>query len=384
MRFAWQDTPGQVRDAATFIGLPNPALWSGPPVREGDLAGWMDEVKYFTRLEIDSVITLHSRSGTPFELYGRGSDFLNPVRVARYVPCVIEAENAEENPKVLALARTAWREHVDAVAQRFGAPVRVAEDEDEVLEAIWRLAGDEGPDLRLWLNATQVLVPDSPLYTRLPGRALIRLDAHAPEDMAGVTPRPVDEANDVPEWIPDGYQKHAVDLARAEYEAFEDEDRVVDRVRHALGGAVAGGGSVLDLLGTLVDTPFEVRPEADSYSSRHIFRHPDAPQGRLPALHVAHVISVLANHEQEGSARTAQSVEPGLTLHHLDLFNPRVQNSLGVTGREACGVWRLTRAGFEKSIAGKAYMITPADVMERLRTAALAAGTPEEGESPSE
>ncbi|WP_314250663.1 hypothetical protein [Streptomyces sp. DSM 40907] len=370
MPVAWQHEAAQLRDAAIFIGLPDPTLWSGPPVRESEIAAWMEEVKFFTTIEIDSVLTVHSRSGNAFELYGKGRDFLNPVRLARYAPYAIEAESIEENAEILARGRTAWREYADGIARRIGDPVRVTEDDAEVPEAIWRPGGEEGPYLRLWMNSSHGLDPDSPLFTRIPGRVLVRLDAHAPEDMAGVTPREVPGSGDLPEWIPDAYQEHAVEQARLAHETPDDEDRLLERIRHVLGGSIRTGGSVHGYLGRLAATPVEASPDTDSYLWQHTFQHPDAPQGRLPAIHMAHVISVLANHGKEGSARIPETVEPGLTLHYYDLFDPRMQNALAVTGREACALWRQVRSSYEQSITGKSYLITPQDVLDRLRAAA--------------
>lgn len=370
MRVAWQHEAAQLRDAATFIGLPDPTLWSGPPVRESEIAAWMEEVSFFTTIEIDSVLTVHSRSGNAFELYGNGRNFLNPVRLARYAPCAIEAESAQENPEVLARARTAWREYVDGIARRIGAPVRVTQDDAEVPEAIWRPGGEEGPHLRLWMNGSHGLDPDSPLFTKIPGRVLVRLDAHAPADMAGVTPREVSGVSDLPEWIPEVYQEHAVEQARREHETPDDDDRLLERIRHVLSGTISTGGSLHDHLGRLAATPVGAGPDTDSYLWQHAFQHPGAPQGRLPAIHVAHVISVLANHEKEGSARIPETVEPGLTLHYYDLFDPRMQDALAVTGREACALWRSVRSSYEQSITGKSYLITPQDVLDRLRAAA--------------
>ncbi|MFG2992343.1 hypothetical protein ACGFZK_24165 [Streptomyces sp. NPDC048257] len=375
MRVAWQHEAAQLRDAALFIGLPDPALWSGPPVRESGIAAWMEEVRFFTTVEVDAVLTVHSRSGNAFELYGKGRSFLNPVRLARYAPYAVEAESVEENPEVIARARTVWREYVDGIARRIGAPASVTEDDAEVPEAVWRPGDEEGPHLRLWMNCSYGLHPDSPLFTRLPGRALVRLDAHAPADMAGVTPRAVTGVSDVPEWIPDSYQEYALEQARLEYETPDDEDRLVERIRHVLGGAIRAGGSLHDHLGRLATTPVEARPDTDSYLWLHTFQHPDAPQGRLPAIHMAHVIGVLANHEKEGSARIPETVEPGLTLHYYDLFDPRMQNALAVTGREACALWRPVRASYEQSVTGKSYLVTPQDVLDRLTSTARAAAT---------
>ncbi|MET9609336.1 hypothetical protein ABZZ17_30455 [Streptomyces sp. NPDC006512] len=356
----------QVRDAALFIGLPNPALWSGPPVREGDLAAWMESVEYFTTLEINSVLTVHSRSGNAFELYGKGRSFLNPVRLARYSPWAIEADSAEENPEVLVRAHAAWRYYVDGVVRRLGPPVRVTEDGDRFPEAIWLPGGEEGPRLRLWLNCSQVLNPDIQLSDKMPGAALVRLDAYAPAQPADAAPAEVSSANDVPEWIPASYQEYAVQQARLEYEAPEDDDDLVKRIQHALAGALRNGGSVRAYLGDLAESAVASQPDVDSYHWQHVFQHPDAPQGRLPALHMAHVISVLVNQTTDGSARIPETVEPGLSLHYYDLFNPRMQNSLGITGQEACAVWRRVNTSYRASIPGNSYMVAPTDVVERL------------------
>ncbi|MFJ6484357.1 MULTISPECIES: hypothetical protein [unclassified Streptomyces] len=370
MRVAWKHEAAQLRDAAIFIGLSNPVLWSGPPVRESEIAAWTQEVKFFTTIEIDSVLTVHSRSGNAFELYGKGRNFLNPVTLARYAPYAIEAESAPENPEILARARTVWQEYVDGIARRIGAPLRVTPDDAEVPEAVWRPGGEEGPNLRLWMNASYGLDPDGPLFTKVPGRVLVRLDAHVPADMVGVTPRELPEVSDLPEWIPDWYQEHAVEQARREHEAPDDDDRLLERIRHVMGGALSIGGSLHDYLGQLATTPVEAGPEPDSYLWQHTFQHPGAPQGRLPAIHMAHVISVLANHEKEGSARIPETVEPGLTLHYYDLFDPRMQNALAVTGREACALWKPVRSSYERSVTGKSYLVTPQDVLDRLRAAA--------------
>ncbi|MER5773825.1 hypothetical protein ABT144_05955 [Streptomyces sp. NPDC002039] len=210
--------------------------------------------------------------------------------------------------------------------------------------------------------------PENPLFTRIPGHVLVRLDAHAPADMPGVTPRPASGVSDLPEWIPDWHQAHAVEQARLEYETPNDEDRLIERLRHVVGGALRTSGSIHGHLGQLATTPVaESGPDTDSYLWLHAFQHPDAPQGRLPAHHMAHVISVLANHEAKGSARTPETVDPGLTLHHYDLFDPRMQNALAVTGREACALWKPVRASYERSATGKICLVTPQDVLDRLR-----------------
>ncbi|GAA0272847.1 hypothetical protein GCM10010302_08060 [Streptomyces polychromogenes] len=372
MRVAWQHEAAQLRDAAIFIGLPNPALWSGPPVRESAIPAWMEEVKFFSAIEIDSVLTVHSRSGNAFELYGKGRSFLNPVRLARYVPYTVDAETVEENPQALAAARTAWREYVDGIAQRIGAPLQVTEDDADIPEAIWRPGGEEGPHLRLWVNPSYGLAPDNPLFTRIPGRALVRLDAHAPQDLPGVTPRPASGVNDVPDDVPAWYQEHAVEQARLEYEAADDDDLLNDRLRHVVGSAIEAGTSIHGHLGALAATPVaESGPDTGSLLWQHTFEHPDAPQGRLPAQHMAHVISVISNHDAKGSTRTPESVEPGLTLRYYDLFDPRMQNALAVTGREACALWKSVRTSYEASVTGATFLVMPQDVLDRMRSAAL-------------
>ncbi|MFG2298237.1 hypothetical protein [Streptomyces sp. NPDC048603] len=370
MQVIVQHEAAQLRDAVLFIGFPDPALWCGPPVVESEIATWMEEVKFFTAIEIDSVLTVHSRSGNAFELYGKGRHFLNPVRLARYVPCAISAENVGENPEVLAAARAVWREYAVGIEQRIGPPLRITDDDAAVPEAVWRPGGEEGPTLRLWVNTSNGLDPGSRLSTRIPGRALVRLDAHAPADLPGVTPRVVSEVNDVPEWIPEWYQEHAVEQARLEFETPDDEDRLSEGIRHVLGGALTHDGSIHDHLAQLAATAFEADPDTDSYLWQHVFRHPDAPQGRLPAIHMARVMSVIANQMTDGAARTPEGVEPGLRLHYYDLFDPRMQDELAVTGREACALWRSVRSSYERSIAGKSYFITPQDVLDRLRAAA--------------
>lgn len=359
MRVAWQHEAAQLRDAAVFTGLPDPALWSGPPVRESEIAAWMEEVKFFTTIEIDSVLTVHSRSGNAFELYGKGRSFLNPVRLARYAPYAVEAESAPENPEILARARTAWREYVDGVARRIGAPVRVTEDDAEVPEAVWRPGGEEGPHLRLWMNSSHGLDPDSPLFTRIPGRVLVRLDAHAPADLAYVTPR----GSPGRATCRSGSRTGTRSTPSSRRDANTRRRTTTTACSKGSGTCWAARSAPEDPSTTtsaaLATTPAEAHPDTDSYLWQHTFRHPDAPQGRLRPRSTAHVISVLANHEKEGSARTPESVEPGLTLHYYDLFDPRMQNALAVTGREACALWRTVRSSYERSITGKSYLITP-------------------------
>ncbi|MGW2015318.1 hypothetical protein [Streptomyces sp. NPDC001927] len=360
-----------------FASLPGMSeVWAGPPVPESELAAWVTGLTYFTTISVDSVLSLITPSGNAFELYGEGQHFLNPIRLARSCCWAIQAHAPEENEETLGLAVQAWRRYVDAVVHRMGPPARISDDGEAVYEAVWLPDGDDGPHVRLWLNQGMVLNPGNGLFGKLAGSALIRLDVHAPAELpsAEVPSGGGAEVNDVPEWIPPVYQEHAVEQARLAHAALRDEDRLVERIRHVLGGAALHGGSVRAYLGHLSETSIDELPDVDSYLSAHTFRHPDAPQGRLPAVHMAAVIAAIVSQTTDGEARVLEMTEPGAALHYYDLFDPRIQNALALTGSEACAVWRILRESYTRSAVGKTIMVAPPDVQLRLRGAAAEAG----------
>lgn len=362
-----------MKDAALFFALPDiSGIWGGPPIPQSELAGWVEGLKYFRRIDADPVLTLHTVSGNAFELYGKSHIYLNPVRLARYCCYAIQSHSVEDNTETFVQAAQAWQSYTAAVTNRIGAPDEV---DPEGHEAVWRKDGPGGPTLRLWLNVGK-LTPDGHLALS----ALVRLDVHAPEETqrSDVARGPVGDAIDTPDWYPPQGIEGALNRAHAEYEAGLGDDELRELLTEMHTGAVECGGSVRHLLGQLYEIPVEPQPGVQSFPWARTFRHPRAPQGRLSAMHLAMELAAAVNGED--SDRRAQVLDGtplGEGLRRYALLDPRIQDALAITGHEAAVVWTKARERYAAAAVGEILYLAPPDVvreMQRRMSAGQSAG----------
>ncbi|WP_217179580.1 hypothetical protein [Streptomyces sp. AC495_CC817] len=259
----------------------------------------------------------------------------------------------------------AWDRYVRAVSSRIGQPDSTTIDEVKGIEAVWERYG---PRLRLWMNVGYH-TPDDGLAVSV----LVRLDVHAPErtttaDEEPRPPEPVSEVSDVPEWYPQSALESALRRARAEYEKQYSDDELLERMAEIRQDALECGGSVRGLLGRIHTTPVEPSPDTQSFLWAHAFQHPEAPQGRLPAVHLATALADAVNEEgRDREVRVLDTIEPGARLHRYGLLHPDMQDVLATTGREAAVLWAKLRGEFAGAESRAITFIAPPDVVREMR-----------------
>lgn len=366
--------PGRVMDAALFSILPEMSgLWSGPPILQEELGAWVRDLKYFRHIEVDPVLTLVTVSGNSFELYGKGNLYLNPVRLARVCCFAAQSDAPADNAETGRQAVEAWDRYVKAVSGRIGPPDETNIDQEHGVEAVWRR---HGPTLRLWLNMGHTQVTGGELAVS----ALVRLDVHAPHETApAATAAATEQVCDVQDWFTPDVVASALRRAWAEYEADFGEPELADRLAELHRGALECGGSVRGVLARIHEAPVPQLPDTKSFFWAHAYRHPEAPQGRLPAVHLATALADAVN--ERGEDRRAQVFDTtylGAGLHSYALFEPDMQDALAITGREAAALWKKLRGAYAAAAVGEILYVAPPDVvreMQRQMSAQQPAGT---------